>query len=368
MRVSNLTVVGLLVLMFVGVSPVFAQSDRGGITGRVTDQAGAVVADAKVTAVNAQTGETRESRTNGEGNYTIPQLAAVTYTLKVEAQGFKTASVENIKVAVQVIRTVDVILEVGEIANTVTVSGDATPVLQTENPAQQLNVRQRQVRELPLLVAAESAGRSPLSFIFLDSSVVSNNSTPTGATSGSTGTNATNFRINGGQGLGADVLIDGAQTRRGENGTFFSEVAPGPNAFQEFTLSTSSYSAEFGNSSGGVVNFTIKTGSNDFHGEAYLFHINDALNANIDRNPIQKLDKPLDRQFDYGFSVGGPLILPHFGEGGPTIWSGRNKTFFFFNYGGYRTSQSEKGQITGPTFRKRNGGFCGAFELGEGRG
>ena len=163
------------------------------------------------------------------------------------------------------------------------------------------------MRELPLLVASESGGRSPLSFIFLDSSVVSNDRTPTGATSGSTGTNATNFRINGGQGLGADILIDGAQTRRGENGTFFSEVAPGPNAFQEFTLSTSSYSAEFGNSSGGVVNFTIKTGSNDFHGEAYLFHINDALNANIDRNRILGLDKPLDRQFDYGFSVGGPL-------------------------------------------------------------
>ncbi len=183
------------------------------------------------------------------------------------------------------------------------------------------------MRELPLLVASESGGRSPLSFIFLDSSVVSNDRTGTGATSGSTGTNATNFRINGGQGLGADILIDGAQTRRGENGTFFSEVAPGPNAFQEFTLSTSSYSAEFGNSSGGVVNFTIKTGSNDFHGEAYLFHINDALNANIDRNRILNtrsgctegvncLEKPLDRQFDYGFSVGGPLYLPRFGEGG----------------------------------------------------
>jgi hypothetical protein len=157
--------------------------------------------------------------------------------------------------------------------------------------------------------------------------------------------------------LGADILIDGAQTRRGENGTFFSEVAPGPNAFQEFTLSTSSYSAEFGNSSGGVVNFTIKTGSNGFHGEAYLFHINDALNANIDRNRILGLDKPLDRQFDYGFSVGGPLYLPHFGEGGPLVWSGKNKTFFFFNYGGYRTSQSETVQLTVPTLRMRNGDF-----------
>jgi hypothetical protein len=357
MKVSNLSIVGLLVLIFVAVSPVFAQSDRGGITGRVTDQAGAVVADAKVTALNVETGETRETRTNGEGNYTIPQLPAVVFTVKVEATGFKTASVENIKIAVQVTRTVDVTLEVGEMVNTVTVSGEATPVLQTENPANQLNVSERQVRELPLLVAAESGGRSPLSFIFLDSSVVSNDRTPTGATSGSTGTNATNFRINGGQGLGADILIDGAQTRRGENGTFFSEVAPGPNAFQEFTLSTSSYSAEFGNSSGGVVNFTIKTGSNDFHGEAYLFHINDALNANIDRNRILGLDKPLDRQFDYGFSVGGPLYLPLFGEGGPATWSGKNKTFFFFNYGGYRTSQSETVQLTVPTLRMRQGDF-----------
>src|SRR5678815_6056440 len=115
MKVSNLSIAGWLVLILMAVSPVFAQSDRGGITGRVTDQAGAVVPDAKVTALNVETGETREARTNGEGNYTIPQLPAVVYTVKVEAQGFKTASVEGIKVAVQVIRTVDVSLQVGEV-------------------------------------------------------------------------------------------------------------------------------------------------------------------------------------------------------------------------------------------------------------
>ena len=114
MKVSNFTVAALLLLTFIGISPVFAQSDRGGITGRVTDQAGAVVAEAKVTALNVETGETRETRTNSEGNYTIPQLPAVIYTIKVEATGFKTANVEKIKVAVQVIRTVDVSLEVGE--------------------------------------------------------------------------------------------------------------------------------------------------------------------------------------------------------------------------------------------------------------
>jgi len=369
MKARNLTMVGLFALMLVWVSPVLAQSDRGAITGRVTDQNGAVVPNAKVTAANVETNEVRGATTNDEGNFTIPQLQAASYTLKVEATGFKTASIEGVKIAVQITRTVDVTLEVGAIGDTVMVSAENGPVLQTETPASQLNVTERQVRELPLLVAAESGGRSPLSFIFLDSSVVSNDRTGTGATSGSTGTNATNFRINGGQGLGADILIDGAQTRRGENGTFFSEVAPGPNAFQEFTLSTSSYSAEFGNSSGGVVNFTIKTGSNDFHGEAYLFHINEALNANIDRNRILNtqsgcrergvacLEKPLDRQFDYGFSVGGPLYLPLFGEGGPSTWSGKNKTFFFFNYGAYRTSQSETVDVSVPTARMRNGDF-----------
>ena len=371
MKARNLTMVGLFALVLACVSPVLAQSDRGGIIGRVTDPTGAVVPSAKVTASNNETNEVREVTTSDEGNYTIPQLPAAVYKLKVEAAGFKTATIDEVRVAVQITRTADVKLEIGEVGELVTISSDAAPVLQTEAPVQQLNVSERQVRELPLLVAAESGGRSPLSFIFLDSSIVSND-TPggTGTTSGSTGTNATNFRINGGQGLGADILIDGAQTRRGENGTFFSEVAPGPNAFQEFTVSTSSYSAEFGNSTGGIINFTIKTGSNDFHGEAYLFHINNALNANIDRNRILNannpscvlqnvgcLKRPLDRQFDYGFSVGGPLYLPRFGEGGPSTYSGKNKTFFFFNYGGYRTFQSEAVELTVPTVRMRNGDF-----------
>jgi hypothetical protein len=145
------------------------------------------------------------------------------------------------------------------------------PVLQTENPAHSSTSANGKCANyhyssLPKAAAARRCHSSFLTAVWYQTI-----GPATGSTSGSTGTNATNFRINGGQGLGADILIDGAQTRRGENGTFFSEVAPGPNAFQEFTLSTSSYSAEFGNSSGGVVNFTIKTGSNDFHGEAYLF-------------------------------------------------------------------------------------------------
>jgi hypothetical protein len=343
MKRFTLIAVGLLAVLLGVAIPATAQSDRGSISGTVRDETGAVIPGARVTATNVETEDVREAETTDTGNFAFPQLQAATYRVVVEAAGFKTATVEEVQVAVQFNRTVDVRLEVGGIGEEVTVSAADVPVLNTEQPVQQLNVTERQVRELPLLVAAESGGRSPLAFIFLDSSV-------TGTSAGSTGTNATSFRVNGGQGLGTDILIDGAATRRAENGTYFSEVAPGPNAFQEFTISTSSYSAEFGNSSGGVVNFTIKTGTNDLHGEAYLFHINDALNSNIDRNRLLGLDKPRDRQFDFGGAIGGPVYIPH-------LYNGRNRTFFFFNYGGYRTSQSESVEVSVPTERMRRGDF-----------
>ena len=161
-------------------------------------------------------------------------------------------------------------------------------LIQTDSPVQQTNVTEKQIRELPLQVGAETSGRSPLAFIFLDSSVASGGGSVADQNSSArgSGTNGTNFRVNGGQGLGTEILIDGAPTRRAENGTFFTEVAPGPNAFQEFTVSTAQYSAEFGNSSGGVVNLTIKSGGNKFHGEGYEFYRTKGLDANIDFNRL----------------------------------------------------------------------------------
>ncbi|HEX8709322.1 MAG TPA: carboxypeptidase regulatory-like domain-containing protein, partial [Pyrinomonadaceae bacterium] len=235
-------------------TPALAQSDRGNITGTVTDPSGAVVANARVIATDLTTNEVRETTTSDEGHFTLPQLKADPYKVTVEAQGFKAATVENVQVAVQGTRTVDVTLEIGVITDVVTVSNDAAPVIQTDSPVRQTNVTERQVRELPLQVSVESAGRTPLSFIFLDSNVSS--SGRIGGQEG--GTSANRFRVSGGQALGTEILVDGGSTRRAQSGTFFTEVAPGPNAFQEFTVSTSSYSAEFGASSGGVVNFTTK--------------------------------------------------------------------------------------------------------------
>src|SRR5262245_43938595 len=110
-------------------------------------------------------------KTTGEGNFTIPELRADLSKLTVKAPGFKTATVDNLQVAVQVTSRVDVKLEVGEVDGTVTVSASDAIALQTESPVQQRNVTERQVRELPLIVAAESGGRTPLAFIYLDSSI-----------------------------------------------------------------------------------------------------------------------------------------------------------------------------------------------------
>jgi len=348
MKSSKFAALPLLALLLLWASPAYGQSDRGNITGTVTDPTGAVVAGAKVTARNLNSGEVRETTTSDEGNYTLPELRADPYSVTVEAPGFKTSTFERVQVAVQVTRSLDVQLEIGAVADVVTITSEQTPVIQTDSPARQTNVTERQVKELPLLVSAESAGRTPLAFIFLDSNV-----TPAAGE----GTNASNFRVSGGQGLGTEILIDGAATRRAQRGTFFSEVAPGPNAFQEFTISTSSFSAEFGSTSGGVVNFTFKSGGNEFHGEAYELHRNRVLNANSFSRNASGFRRDIDTQHDFGFNIGGPVYLPRFGEGGPSLLSLKNRTFFFFNYEGYRFNQSETVNLNVPTERMRLGDF-----------
>src|SRR2546426_1005544 len=343
MKSLQLAAATLLLLAFGRALPSLAQSDRGTVTGTVMDPSGAVVAKAKVNAKNVNTGAVRDTTTTSEGSYTLAELPAALYKITVEAPGFKTAG-QSVQLAVQETRRVDFRLVVGSATETVTVTSTA-PALQAESPVQQTNVSEKQVRELPLQVSAEFGGRTPLSFIFLDSSVVSG----TGS-SGSRGTDASNFRVNGGQALGTSILIDGAGTQRAQNGTFFSEVAPGPDAFQEFTVSTSSYSAEFGSSSGGVVNFTIKSGGNSYHGEAYNLLRNTVLNANSFINNAGGLTRNVDRENDFGLNAGGPMWIPK-------LYKGINRTFFFFNYEGYRFTQVENVLLTVPTAKMHTGDF-----------
>ncbi|HEX8175770.1 MAG TPA: TonB-dependent receptor [Pyrinomonadaceae bacterium] len=359
MKSNKLIGFAFLLLALVCAPSVFAQSDSGSITGTVTDPTGAVVPNAKVTATNLTTGEVRETTTSDQGTYTLPELKAAPYRLTAEAPGFKTTAMDSVQVAVQVVRRADFQLEIGEVTNTVTVSADAAPVIQTDTPVRQTNVTERQVRELPLQVSSEAGGRTPLSFIFLDSNVTSSGNI---GSQDNRGTNASRFRVAGGQALGTEILVDGASTFRAQAGTNFTEIAPGPNAFQEFTLSTSTYSAEFGRSSGGIVNFTLKSGGNDFGGEVYWLHRNEALNANSFFNNATGVERPRDLQHDFGFNIGGPVFYPRFGIGdGSPFGLLRNRTFFFFNYEGYRFSRSETVNISVPTLRMRQGDFGELF-------
>jgi hypothetical protein len=343
MKNLKLSLIALFILI-IGSSPaIFGQSDRGTIHG------------AKVVATSLERGDAREVTSNDEGIFVIPELKAGVYQLAVEASGFRRTSIENVKVDVQGTQSLEVKLEIGEVSgNVVTVNAEAVTI-NSDTPVRQTNVNERQVRELPLLTGGETEGRTPLSFIFLDSNVGS-------AESG--GTNSTSkFRVSGGQASGTEILIDGASVRRTQNGTFFSETAPSPNAFKEFTISTNSYSAEFGNSSGGVVSFSLQSGRNEFFGEAYNYLRNEKFNAasindNFVCSQTQRDDcRNRDNRNNYGFNVGGPIYIPGFGEGTPLIRSLKDRAFFFFHYEGYRLRTGLNSLVTVPTLRMRTGDF-----------
>ena len=349
MKLIKSSLFTLLVLIFVCTANTFGQSDRGTLRGTVTDQNDAVIAGAKVTATSVDQNDTREVTTGDGGIFVLPELKAGLYTLAVEAAGFKRTSVANVKVDVQGVQSLAIKLDVGEVTgNVVNVDAEAVSI-NTDSPVRQTTVTERQVRELPLQVSSEFSGRSPLSFIFLDSNV--------GASDQSGASNSSKFRVSGGQASGTEILIDGASTRRTQNGNFFSEVAPGPNAYQEFTISTNSFSAEFGNSAGGVVNFTLKSGTNNFHGEGYDLIRNEKLNANSYYNNANNLKRNRDNENNFGFNVGGPIYIPGFGEGTPLIRSLKDKAFFFFNYEGYRLNLGVNTLQSVPTVKERTGDF-----------
>ena len=359
MNLLKLSVFSLISLLFISVHVTFGQSDRGTIRGTVTDPNDAVIAGVKVTATSLERGDSREVTTNDSGIFVIPELKAGLYQVAVEANGFSRTSVENVKVDVQGIQSLAIKLELGEVSgNIVTVNAEAVAI-NADSPVRQTNVNERQVRELPLLTGGEADGRTPLSFIFLDSNVSS------AANDGSN--NTSKFRVSGGQASGTEILIDGASVRRTQNGTFFSETAPSPNAFKEFTISTNSYSAEFGNSSGGVVSFSLQSGTNEFHGEAYNYLRNEKFNAAsiadnfVCSNTVPRPDdcRNRDNRNNYGFNIGGPIYIPNFGEGTPGgfLRSLKDRAFFFFHYEGYRLRTGLNRLVTVPTARMRTGDF-----------
>ncbi|HVF55046.1 MAG TPA: carboxypeptidase regulatory-like domain-containing protein, partial [Pyrinomonadaceae bacterium] len=336
-----------------------AQETTGTITGHVTDPSGAAVTGAQVIVSDTQRGFERTFTTSEEGVYTAPSLPVGTYTIRVQSQGFKTYVQENVTVNVNDRRPIDVVLQTGEVSESVTVVDDA-PLVQ-ESPTQQSLINGAQVRQLPL------NNRNFVQLATLSAGVTS--SLP--AQVGFGGLSVVSLSINGGRTSSINWLVDGARNvDTGSNLTLLT--VPSVDAISEFTVLTSNYAPEFGRNGGGVINVVTRAGTNDFHGTLYEFVRNDRLNA---RNPFQtqaiaglnrsngkpRFVPPL-RYNDYGLTIGGPIYLPRFGEGGPAVYKGRDRSFFFYSqeWRKFRGTNTAVGTV--PTLAQRTGAAFGLTE------
>ena len=322
-----------------------AQTDRGSITGTITDSTGAVVPAAKVVARRAETGGVYETVTTSTGNYTLDSLPVGTYDLNVDANGFEKYIQRGIHVQTVQTARIDVSLKIGSSTESVTVNADA-PLLKTESAEQSQTVSGDEVNNLPLTYAGNGL-RNPTAFTALQ------------AGSNVTYDAGSNFevKVNGIPNGQFRVLMDGQDITNGIDPTHLSESHPSSEALQEFTLQTSNYAAEFGQVAGGLFNFTSRSGTNKLHGSGYDYFANEAFNAGepFTNNGSGGLVRPIDRNNDWGFSLGGPVWIPK-------IYNGKDKTFFFFNLEQYRVKLGYSG-VTGtvPTPAYRQGDFSAAL-------
>jgi Carboxypeptidase regulatory-like domain len=312
----------------------WGQSDRGTITGRIVDPTDSVVAGAAVTVLNQNTGVRTVTRTNEAGNYSVRELPFGKYEISVEATGFRKYIRKDVEVALGQTLNLDFKLDLGQIEQTVEVEA-ATPVL--ENGTSELGtvLDQKQVQDLPLSVSGNM--RNPESFALLAPGVTGD---------------VTNTQINGSQSRAKEVLVDGVGSTSPESGGLLFTY-PSVESIGEFKLASAAFTAEYGKTGGGFEIFTTRSGTNQYHGTAFEYLRNDKLDA---RGFIAQ-KTPVNRQNEFGASFGGPVILPKY--------HGRNKTFFFFVYDGFRYRAGATNNVsTVPTLKVRSGDFSGLTKGG----
>jgi hypothetical protein len=331
---------GISVLFF--AAAIFAQNDRGTITGTITDPGGAVIASAPVEVKNVDTGALYQAAASGTGNFTLAQLPAGNYELSVTVSGFKKYVRQNILLPVAQIVRVDVMLEVGAATESVTITAEA-PLLKTESGELSQNVATDRLDSLPVLGIGSSA--SGASGTGLRNPYAVLNVIP-----GADWRPDASIRINGTPSNTMGLRIEGQEA---STGLWYTQswTQPSVDAIQEFAIETSNYSAEFGQAGGGVFNTTMKSGTNQYHGTAYDYFDNEALNAGVPftNDGSGHLLRPRVRRNDYGFTFGGPVWLPR-------IYNGHDRTFFFFNFEQFRETQVINNQFrTVPTQKMHNG-------------
>ena len=330
------------VLLLIVLSALNVSAQTGGIGGTVRDASGGAVAKATVALINPDTNARQTQQTSSSGTYAFPQVQPRRYRLEAEAPGFKKFVQSDIAVDVQQQVEIDPVLVLGQTSETVVVTAE-TPLLEPNTSSLGQVVSNRQIADLPLI------GRNVLSLIGLTAGTQ-----PIGSFGGVPArTNAYNqgfFSTSGSQVLTNETLIDGIPA----NAALFNAPAfvPVVDGVEEFKVQTNSFSAEFGRTGGGVINIVTKSGTNRLHGSAYEFFRNNHLDANNWFNNRAGNALPFNNFNQYGGTIGGPVTIPH-------VYSGRDKTFFFFNYEALREHRGLTQIFTVPTVAQLNGDFGG---------
>lgn len=312
-----------LVCSFVFCLSVVAQTSRGNVAGTVVDSNGAVIADATVSLQSAATGAERTTTTNADGNYRFDAVDLGTYSVKVTAPGFGEVTKTNLEVKANQTSEVGATMTPAGQNITVDVTTEAGALLQTEAPVRGGNIEARRITELPV------SGRNPVALAL----------TLPGVSSNRYGFGVGTFSVNGSRGRSNNFLIDGTENNDISVAGQAFQIT-NPDAIQEVSVQTSNYDAEFGRAGGAVVNVITKPGTNDFHGTlSYLLDStrDDALTNTqaLDTASVAQRNGHPPAGTDQYFSgtFGGPVLLPHFGEGGsPWGYNGHNRTFFFAAY------------------------------------
>ncbi len=317
----------------------------GEITGVVSDSTGAVIVGAKVTATNTGTNAARTAVTNDAGVYSFPAMQPGAYTLKVEMAGFKSFTETGIQLQVQQTARIDVAMEVGEVTQTIEVTGGGA-LLTTENATVGTVIENKRIVELPL------NGRNFLQLVSLSPNVSFGFQSAGQAGSRQGGTRSTqNISLAGQRAQFNRFTLDGIENTDVNFNTYI--ILPSIDALQEFKVQTGIFPAEFGRATS-QINVSTKSGTNGLHGAVFEFLRNDVLDAkNYAVLPNQHaLPKDPFKWNQYGFTVGGPVWLPK-------IFNGKDKLFFMTNFEGYKDRKALRGIYTVPTAAMRAGDFSG---------
>src|ERR1043165_2750457 len=321
-----------------------SQESRGKISGRVTDPNGAAVPGASVKITDLARSGTTTLTTNDDGRFDAPYLLPGTYQVLVEVSGFKKAVLDKVSVAINETSTVTITLDVGTPQETVTVTTEAAQ-LNTNDSNLGQTIDRKRVDELP------SVHGDPYVLINLAPGVSYTGSTRLDRPFEPT--HIANFAMGGARGIRSDLLIDGAPSTATANANeVIASYVPTSDATQEFRVQTATYDAQFGNTEGGVTSIVTKGGTNGFHGTAYYWLEPGGWAANDFFGNAQGQARPFSFSNRPGFSIGGPITIPK-------VYSGKNKSFFFFSYESINDSRPrfDANNIWVPTEALKNGDF-----------